>query len=74
MEITIDQLEHLLNQQRSNCIGILETEWRKSEYRANIVANTPDDFRIEQWHEVRDSIHSASYPDDFLILKKYKTK
>lgn len=71
MEISIKQLEQLLEQQKSLCKIKFEEVWIKSDLVKELKKIDPDEKIINKMHEVRDPIVNADYPNDFNVLKKY---
>ena len=74
MEISIEQLEYLLCQQRNLCREQFEIEWKRSEILSEIIKIDPTGKIANKIHWVRDAIPSANIPNDVIILKKYHFK
>lgn len=72
MEITLEQLESLLSQQKSLCRFEFEKEWEKSEILKDIKTIDIEGKIYNKIHWVRDAILRADVPDDVKVLKKYK--
>lgn len=73
IEISIKQLEQLLNEQKSLCRNHFDKVWRDSEMVKQMEKLDPEKKVINMMHEVRDPILGAEFPSDFLVLKKYIT-
>ena len=71
MEISIEQLEQLLAEQRYECKLQFEKEWRNSEILKEIIAVDPEEKIANKIHRVRDAIPNAELPDEVKVLKKY---
>lgn len=71
MEITLEQLENLLNEQKRLCRAEFEDAWRESQIFADLLKLDPEEKVMQRIQEPRDRILSASYPSDFNVLKKY---
>lgn len=70
--LTIEQLEEMLIQQKFNCKETFDKLWRSSEVRAKLKELDPEEKILNKMYEVRDSIPSADFPNDFKVLSKYK--
>lgn len=68
VQLTIEQLQSLLHAQKRNALNHMWKEWKGSKLYEKVkeAGVNPDEF-----HEIRDSIFSAPFPDDFETLKKY---
>lgn len=73
MEITIEQLEQLLNEQKILCRHHFYKTWLESELVDELKKIDCGDRILNKIHEVRDPIINADYPADFNVLKKYLT-
>lgn len=72
MNITIEQLEQLLAEQRHLCKVQFEKEWRNSEILKEIIALDPEEIIANKIHWVRDTIPQAELPNDAQVLIKYQ--
>ncbi len=72
MNISIEQLEQLLSEQRYLCKEKFVAEWRKSEILKDIIAIDPKEVIANKIHWVRDEICSADIPNDVKVMKKYQ--
>jgi len=71
MNISIEQLEHLLNQQKHNCRKNFEEAWRSSEMVEDMLKTDPNREIINKIHLVWDAILCAELPNDVEVLKNY---
>ena len=70
----MQQLESLLCQQNGMCRDHLDKIWRDSEF-LKILTEIDTDGRLKnKFHEIRDAVLGADYPDDIKVLKKYSIK
>ncbi|KAA2223022.1 hypothetical protein [Chryseobacterium sediminis] len=69
--LTIEQLQDLLNQQKSQCRFEFEGLWKNSEIRKELMQLDPEEKILNKMHEVRDKIALASFPEEFRVLLKY---
>lgn len=71
MNITVEQLESLLNQQISECRQHFVKVWDESEFKKDLIEIDKKKVLENRIHEVRDRILGASFPEEFKIIKKY---
>jgi hypothetical protein len=72
MEITIEQLQKLLDRQKLLCKQKFDEVWWKSDLVKELTKIDPGERIVNKVHEVRDPIMDADYPNDFYVLEKYK--
>ncbi|NML70049.1 hypothetical protein HHL23_09570 [Chryseobacterium sp. RP-3-3] len=72
--LTIEQLQDLLNQQKTQCKFEFEGLWRNSDIRKELMLLDPEEKILNSMHEVRDKIVLAEFPDDFKVLLKYNVQ
>ncbi len=71
MNITVEQLEQLLNQQKSECRQHFVKIWDKSEFKKDLTEIDKKNILENRIYEIRDGIYGAEYPEEFKIIKKY---
>lgn len=69
--ITIEDLQRLLNQQKSICRNRLWELFENSEFKDEINKLAENEKFHLGFHVVRDQLLGADYPEDFNVLKKY---
>jgi hypothetical protein len=74
MEISIKQLEKLLDRQKQLCRLHFYQVWQDSGMLAELKKIDKEEKVAHQIHEVSDRILSAEYPNDFEVLKKHECK
>lgn len=74
MNITIEQLEDLLRQQRVSCSTKSQQLFNESELKGWVDDKVGDDSISNKFYHIRDGIMVSEFPEDFKILKKYNVE
>lgn len=71
MNISVEQLEQLLNQQMFQCKQHFVKIWDESEFKKDLIEIDKKKVLENRIHEIRDRICGSEFPDEFKIIKKY---
>ncbi len=71
MDISVEQLEALLKEQKQICAQYAERMYNGSEFKRKLSELDTNKTLENKFHEIRDSISKAQFPNDFDVIKKY---
>ncbi len=71
MNISVEQLEDILNQQKQECRRHFVEIWDKSEFKKDLIELDKKKILENRIYEIRDGMIGADFPEEFKIIKKY---